>query len=150
MVNVISGTDSSGNQHPLWNVDARIGLGSTGTDVMLVQYLLGQALPYVDAGRPQVDGVWGPITAAAMSALEKTYPNDLLADGAVDPLPSAMVFDHGSQWYSYKLAALQGIYCQTRNPAVDPTDLYQSIDALMNTPNDVGLPTALSVVGQFE
>ena len=64
----------------MWDVSFRVGPGSSGDDVRLVQYLMAKFVQYDPVAPPStpgltladVDGVWGQKTTAAMSCLRKT------------------------------------------------------------------------------
>jgi hypothetical protein len=117
MVNVFKTPGSTSRN---WNVDARVGPGSAGDDVRLVQYLLvraPEAEPYLTTpvnggpgiGINDVDGIWGPQTSAAMSWLEQTF--NVISDGVVDPCPPGTDF-FSSQINNcfYKIILLQQLY----------------------------------------
>jgi len=101
----------------LWDVSFRVGPGSQGDDVRLVQYLMARFVQYDPVKPPStpgltladVDGVWGPRTTAAMQWLEKN--GGVVADGVVDPCPLDTL-DVGGPYSStmYKIAMLQWYY----------------------------------------
>jgi hypothetical protein len=144
-----------------WNVSARAGLGSSGDDVRLIQYLLARA-PEAGAIRPDrisgesgitvddVDGMWGPKTTAGVSWLEQNYHakngNDF-ADGVIDPMPFHQ--DHfvvGSTTFQYKIMSLQVLYCivilQDRFETASDDEFFGTIMAM---PDDGQCPVALGI-----
>jgi hypothetical protein len=126
---------SSSSQGQFFNTDARIGMGSTGDDVRLVQYLLARApdaAPFVPgfmSGSPRitvgdVDGVWGTQTDAAEKWLEQNCVGleQLIADGFIDTVaPGGIGLGEtaAGQLFQYKLDALMFFYavamCQGLN-----------------------------------
>jgi hypothetical protein len=112
----------AGGSTNLWNVSSRVGPGSTGDDVKLVQYLLARAPEAANYGGPisgqsgiavaNVDGIWGPQTAAAMSWFEKSWKGrgNLQADSVVDPNPPGSCNFGVNGNFLYKITALQVLY----------------------------------------
>jgi hypothetical protein len=148
MVHVLSSSD-----YPflLWNVDSRIGMGSTGDDVMLVQYLLARAPDAAQYTPDQisgssgiavsdVDGSWGPQTDAAQKWFEQNFKGGMpvLADGVIDVIPQSGILFGDSPTYEYKLAALQNIYATAAGGMNNVTATIQ------NMPNDGQCPAALA------
>jgi hypothetical protein len=130
-----------GNQ--IWNVDKRIPtFATTGDDVRLVQYLLART---EDCGISvsQVDGVWGPTSAGALSAFEQHFGSTVLADGAIDPITPSDSFVKNGHVFTYKLSLLHDKYVVKQSPAalLVPA-LYSSV--VLNMPNDGQCPPELA------
>jgi hypothetical protein len=148
MVQVHSDSD---NVFLLWNVNSRIGMGSTGDDVMLVQYLLvrapeaAQYTPDQISGSSgltlaDVDGNWGPKTDAAQKWFEQNSKGGLpvLADGVIDVIPQSGITFGDSPTYEYKLFALQELYATAAGGMSNVTP------TIMNMPNDGQCPSELA------
>ena len=135
----------------LWNVDARVGMGSEGDDVRLVQYLLARApeaaklVPDQISGSSgitvaDVDGIWGPQTDAAQRWFEQNYKcgAPVVADGVVDMVPESGIIFGGSAPHEYKLYALQDLYSIAANGLGNVTP------NIRNMPNDGQCPSELA------
>jgi hypothetical protein len=138
-----------------WDVSQRIGFGSVGDDVRLVQYLLAVA-PASARYRPDingssgltvldVDGVWGPQTAAAMAWYEQQTVNfGTLADSFVDPAPADTINFGPNNQYQFKIHSLQWFYViAISDGAQDMTDFGGMSEVLMAMPNDGLCPSPL-------
>jgi hypothetical protein len=148
MVHVLSNSD---NSFGLWNVDSRIGMGSTGDDVRLVQYLLARApgaaqyTPDQISGSSgiavsDVDGNWGPQTDAAQKWFEQNFKGGLpvVADGVIDVIPQSGFTFGDSPTYEYKIYALQELYATAAGGMNTVTATIQ------NMPNDGQCPSDLA------
>jgi hypothetical protein len=148
MVHVNSGSD---NDFLLWNIDSRIGMGSTGDDVKLVQYLLARApeaaqyMPSEISGSSgiavsDVDGSWGSQTDAAQKWFEQNFKGGMpvLADGVIDVIPESGILFGDNPTYEYKLAALQNLYATAAGGMNNVTATIQ------NMPNDGQCPSDLA------
>lgn len=135
----------------LWNVSARVGMGSTGDDVRLVQYLLARASEAANATPTQisgssglavadVDGVWGSKTDAAQRWFERNYkgPIPVVADGFIDTIPDSGTIFGNSPTYEYKLSGLQELYATAAGGATNVTPTIE------NMPNDGQCPAELA------
>jgi len=143
MVNVIAISTPTGSEFKVWDIDKRVGSGSSGDDVRLVQYLMARTT-FCGITVPQVDGIWGPITGAAMTALEANV-SEVLADGVVDQMPFRITFEHLGQAYIYKLAILQFLYSKAVAPQNDDQDPKLSEATLMAMPDDGVCPNDLAL-----
>ena len=122
-----------------FNVARHLTVGCSGDDVSLVQYLLARAPdaePYLTGannfqltglcpiGVADVDGIWGPDTAAAMAWFEQACTNPpVYRDGAIDPLGSVpygdqQVFINSGGAYFFKLSVLQDLYVIAQSKAI--------------------------------
>ncbi|MGO8798231.1 MAG: peptidoglycan-binding domain-containing protein [Roseiarcus sp.] len=148
MVQVLS---NSTDGFLLWNVDSRIGMGSTGDDVKLVQYLLARApeaaqyVPDQISGSSgisvsDVDGNWGPQTDAAQKWFEQNYKGGapVVADGVIDVVPQSGILFGNNPTYEYKLYALQELYAAAAGGQMNVTPTIQ------NMPNDGQCPSDLA------
>jgi len=148
MVHALTNSD---NTFLDWNVDARVGMGSTGDDVKLVQYLLARApeaaqyLPDQISGSSgiavsDVDGDWGPQTDAAQKWFEQNFKGGLpvVADGVIDVIPQSGVFFGDNPTYEYKLSALLNLYAAAAGGVNNVTPTIQ------NMPNDGQCPSDLA------
>ncbi len=112
MPTVIDAEDDGG---PIWNVEERIGLGSTGDDVRLVQYLVARYGMW--EGTPgyltveDVDGVWDAKTAASFLLYEQTATS-VVTNGFVYPVKPHTDFLHvGVHGFLHHIVSLQEYYC---------------------------------------
>jgi hypothetical protein len=140
-----------------WDVSQRVGVGSTGDDVRLVQYLLARA-PESEQYRQDisgssgiavsdVDGAWGPQTAAAMSWYEQQTAtfSGTVADGCVDPAPPNTINFGPNNEYQYKIHSLQWFYIIAQsNGTCNMMDFPSMSNILMGMPNDGQCPPALA------
>jgi hypothetical protein len=136
----------------LWDIDVRVGMGSSGDDVMLVQYLLARAPEAAQYAPDQisgssgiavsdVDGTWGPQTAAAQKWFEQNYKSraSVVADGVIDPVPeSGTWFGPPSSPHEYKLYSLQELYSMAAGGFGNVTP------NIKNMPNDGQCPAELA------
>jgi len=165
MVTISSMPTSDGGQATVWDLSQRVSVGSIGDDVSLVQYLMVRfAMVRVKADPAgvaafglaigEVDGIWGPKTAAAMAWLERSNTGDpnaggqggFLADGAVDPFPAGVEFyNHGPLQLGYKMCGLQELYCAgiSHLPS-NAIPAQQFSDIVMGMPNDGLCPPSLA------
>jgi hypothetical protein len=142
----LGGGPSDEETNFIWNVEQRVGPGSSGDDVRLVQYLL--AMWGADYSIPgvivldDVSGSWDSKTSASMALFEKNLTSAALADGVVDPMPPDTVgFSAARSSYLYKIYSLQWAYSQKRGRH----DLLEvESEVVMDIPNDVTCPTDLS------
>jgi hypothetical protein len=139
----------------LWDVSFRIGPGSVGDDVRLVQYLMARFVQYDPVAPPatpgltlsDVDGQWGSRTTAAMRWIEQN--GGVVADGVVDPCP-ADTLDVGGPYsqYRYKIALLQWYYIgeiAQKSPGTPyPFDGPAKSAILMDMANDGQCPADLA------
>ncbi|MGO9642511.1 MAG: peptidoglycan-binding domain-containing protein [Candidatus Acidiferrales bacterium] len=138
----------------LWNVDARIGMGSTGDDVRLIQYVLARApeaaqyWPDKISGSSgiavsDVDGIWGPQTDAAQKWLEQNWKgnNPVVADGFIDPLQGGITFGTDTT-YEYKLSVALFLYAIAANQGTVWVS-KGSTETIMDMPNDGQCPADL-------
>jgi len=147
---------SGGASLQLWNVDARVGLNSTGDDVKLVQYLLARAseaaayVPDKISGSSgiavsNVDGIWGSQTASAMSWLEQSWKglHAVVADSCIDQIPSTGLYFGPNDALEYKLAVLQWLYARVK-AATHIGDQQAYTQYVANMPNDGQCPQDLA------
>jgi type VI secretion system secreted protein Hcp len=107
--------DAEGGGGPIWNVEEKIGTGSTGDDVMLVQYLVARYGMW--EGKPgyisvhDVDGIWGPKTAASFLLYEQSATS-VVTNGFVYPVRPHTDFLHaGAHGFLHHIVSLQEYYC---------------------------------------
>ena len=99
----------------IWDVEKRIGSGSKGDDVRLVQYLVARYGMWT--GSPDyitiddVDGTWGPKTSASFLGYEQSAM-DVRTNGFVYPAPFDVdIFHTGVHGFIYHIISLQEYYC---------------------------------------
>jgi hypothetical protein len=142
----------------LWNLSTTAQYGATGDDVRLVQYLLARA-PEAAAYEPDkisgqsgitvddVDGIWGPQTAAAQSWLEQNWAGNLkvAADGRVDPTFVDSIKFGPNDAYEFKIAVLQHLYAVAQlQRRVTSADTEAMATLGENMPNDGQCPPDLA------
>lgn len=134
---------NSAEGYQIWNVDKRIPtFATTGDDVRLVQYLLART-EECGITVSQVDGLWGPISAQALTTFEQIFGTAVLADGAVDPITPSDRFVKNGQVFTYKLSLLHDKYVVKQYaPALLIPALYSA--TVLNMPNDGQCPPALA------
>jgi hypothetical protein len=147
-----------------YNIFRHLCLGSAGTDVAMVQYLLArapEAISYPFANGPalsngdcpigvsDVDGDWGPNTDAAMSWFEQASTlMPVYHDGAVDPMGSVAYGDqihfiNSGAAYEFKLALLQELYVSVICRQAFPNPQAQA-RAIRSMANDGECPPILA------
>jgi hypothetical protein len=145
MVTIVSMASGDGAQ--FWDVDGHVAFGSRGDDVRFVQYLMVRT-GLLGLSLADVDGVWGARTAAAMSRFEQMLgTNNVLADGAIDPIPPGSTnnaFVRGGISFTYKLSPLYDLYVQRESPRTDTHDPNASSAVLLSMPFDGQCPPALA------
>ena len=128
----------------IWDVEKRIGSGSKGDDVRLVQYLVARygmwtgAPGYISVD--EVDGDWGPKTSASFLLYEQTAMS-VRTNGFVYPAPLDVdIFHTGVHGFIYHIISLQEYNCAAilRKPvgAID-------YDTVMAMPDDGLCPADL-------
>jgi len=138
-----------------WNIEARVGMGSTGDDVKLVQYLLARApdaaqyVPSEISGSPgiavsDVDGSWGSQTDTAQKWFEQNFKGGMpiVADGVIDSIPPSGILFGDNPTYEYKLAELLHLY------AIAAGGMGNVTATIQNMPNDGQCPSDLAYVLQ--
>ena len=141
---------SEPGHYALWNIDRRVFRGSTGVEVMLVQFYLAMENIVRPTGMffGDIDGIWGPHTDDAMDKFENqhvaTSQSDGVApDGVVDPMPPPGFFLRQNNMFLYKLHRLGLNYCTLKLGREITRSTFNT--TLMSMATDPACPPGLRV-----